>query len=224
MLALAWFCLTGAISRLSRLVSRVYRSSLPKRPRWLTSLYQWCLTAIFLVITSLVLYWVGPDYLTPETADSLRLKTAEGSAVSPAWQTGLWQLIRWPVAVGMAGLGLGIFYRLSPQRWQRGTPLWPGIGLSLLLGCLGLSAGAWLLTYLNHQNLAYGVLLQLALILVGLLGIFLLIPLGAQFNVSLVNQQQISMPYSPDSPRFAAPPPSFDSFKIHRGPGDRFRE
>jgi len=222
-LMLAWLCLLGAVARLSRLISRVYRSSLPRRPGWLTRLYHWGLTAIVLAAVNALLYWIGPDALIPVTADDLRLKTAEGAPIGPTWQTTIWQVVRWPVALSAVGLALGIFYRLSPQRWQRGAPLWPGVGLSLLLGGLGVASGIVLLEQIDQQNLTYGIVLQVALILVGLLGLVLLIPFGAQFNVSLVNQNQVSMP-SDGPQRSTAPPPSFDSFKINRGPGDHFRE
>jgi uncharacterized BrkB/YihY/UPF0761 family membrane protein len=222
-LIVAWLCWVGAVSRLSRLVSRVYRSSLAKRPQWLTVLYHWGLTVVVLAAVNILLYWIGPDALIPVTADELRLKTAEGTPVGLTWQTTVWHVVRWPVAIATVGLALGIFYRLSPQRWQRGAPLWPGIGLSLLLGGLGVASGIFLLEQINQQNLTYGIVLQVALIFVGLLGLVLLIPLGAQFNVSLVNQNQVSMP-SGGPQRITAPPPSFDSFKINRGPGDHFRE
>ncbi len=79
-----------------------------------------------------------------------------------------------------------------------------------------------MMNQITAQALAYGSLLQLALVLVTMLGLALLIPLGAQFNVSLVNLNQVSMPLV-QSPRLSAPPPSFESFKINRGPGDHFR-
>lgn len=221
-LAIAWLCMVAAISQTARLVSRVYRSSVPKRPRWVTLIYHWFLTLLLLTVASLALHWLGPDTISPETATDLRLKTAEGSRVAAPWQTTLWGLIRWPATLAILALALGTFYRLSPQRWQRGAPLWSGVGLSLLLGSLGIGLSRWMMNQITAQALAYGSLLQLALVLVTMLGLALLIPLGAQFNVSLVNLNQVSMPLV-QSPRLSAPPPSFESFKINRGPGDHFR-
>ena len=216
----AWLCFVASCRRLSHLVSQVYRSSIPKRARWLTLLFQWLITAGLLITTSLALYWVGPESLVPTPAD-LKLKAAEGSLVAPNWQTTLWHILRWPAALGVVGVGLAILYRLSPQRWQRGAPLWPGVGLCLALGSLGTTLATWGLNYINAQALAYGQLFELAFVFTWILGLILLVPIGAQFNVSLVNQNRVNLSAF-NSPPLNAPPPSFETFKIHRGRSDRF--
>jgi uncharacterized BrkB/YihY/UPF0761 family membrane protein len=222
-LGIAWLCLVGGVSRLSTLTAQVYRSSLPKRRWWMMVLYHWFLTAWVLAIASLALYWVGPDYLIPQAAVDLRLQTAEGSQVPAQWQATVWNLLRWPLTLTMVGLGLGLFYRLSPQRWQRGAPIWPGVGLGLALGGMGLGLGGWGIHQITAQALAFGLLLVVAIAMVTLLWLALSIALGAQFNVSLVNLHQVSMPAVLNRSLTTAPPPSFDSFKINRGPGDHIR-
>ena len=220
-LGLAWLCLAAAGSRLARLVARVYRSSLPKRPRWLTLIYHWFLTATLLAAASLALHWVGPDFGPLALGVDLRLKAAEGSVVTPTWRTSLWHIARWPVTLAMVGSAFGLFYRLSPQRWQRGAPLWPGVLLSLAVGGAGMGLFWGLNAQITPSTTAYGLLLQLAMALTALFGLALVVPLGAQFNVSLVNQNHVAMPFT-EGFRTAATPPSFDSFKINRGARDQF--
>jgi uncharacterized BrkB/YihY/UPF0761 family membrane protein len=222
-LVVAWLCLVGAVSRLSKLTAQIYRSSLIKRPGWMTVIYHWFLTILVLTVASLALHWLGPDHVTPAPAVDLRLYTAEGSRVTPQWQATLWNTLRWPSTLVVAGVGLGLFYRLSPQRWQRGAPIWPGVGLGLGLAAIGLGLSRWGIHQITAQAYAYGLLLLLTVVLVTVLGLALLIPLGAQFNVSLVNLHQVSMPAVSSQPLAAAPPPSFEAFKINRGRGDHIR-
>lgn len=218
---LAWLCLTAGTARLCQLVSRVYRSSAALRPRWVALVLNVLLTLMLLLLVNLSLAWLGPEHLTPTAVEDLRLQTAEGSPVEPTWPAALWYFARWPATLGVVGLGLASIYRLSPQRWVQGAPLWPGTGLVLMLGSMGLAIGLWGMHQITTQGVAYGVLLVLAMVLLLMYGLILLVPLGAQFNVSLVNQGAVVIT-SNNTPRLTAPPPSFESFKINRGQTDKF--
>jgi uncharacterized BrkB/YihY/UPF0761 family membrane protein len=218
---LAGGCLLTGTSRLAYLVSRVYRSSLPRRPRWVTLVCHGFLTGVIWVLVNLVLHFVGANDLVAATVADLRLQTAEGSTVSPSWQATLWHGVRWPVAAGLVGLGLACFYRLSPQRWPRGAPLMPGIILAIGLGAISIGLSLWTMRWITSPPIAYGPLLHLTIALGLVFWLILLVPLGAQFNVSLVNQGVVSVA-AVGVPPIAAPPPSFETFKISRGPGDKF--
>lgn len=221
MALLAWFCLVAGTSRLARLVSQIYHSSLTRRPRWLTVLGHWLLTAMALAMVNLVLHWVGPALLSGAAAEELKLAAAEGSIVAPTWQSNLWHLVRWPLSLGLVVAGLTVFYRLSPQRWSRGAPLWAGAGLAVAIGFAGIGVGFWAMLQLLRQAPAYGSLFSATIALMQLLGLAWLILFGAQFNVSLVNQGTVSVA-TVHSPPMVAPPPSFEAFKINRSLGDRF--
>ncbi|PSR15916.1 hypothetical protein C8255_20615, partial [filamentous cyanobacterium CCP3] len=104
-------------------------------------------------------------------------------------------------------------YRLAPRRWAAGLPLWPGVRLVLLLGIVGLGLRSWGLAWLAGQELAYGLLLTLGLNLGSLYGLILLVPVGAQVNLSALRHRgTVSRPWGMPPPT----PPSFESFKINR--------
>ncbi len=130
---------------------------------------------------------------------------------------GIWQHLAylggWLTSAVVIGLTLAMLHRLSPKGWLPGCPLWPGVGLTALLG-LGLwGLGQWGIHWLDSQNLAYELLLMVNFQVLRLLLLIWLIPAGAQFNLSLVScgvRRPIARP--PNTPV----PPSFDSFKINR--------
>ncbi len=217
----AWLCLASGTAHVARLVSRAYQSSLTRRPRWANLTYHWLLTAVMAIIINLILFWIGPDLGTATMAADLKLKTAEGSAMAPTWQTSLWHLTRWPLSLGLFGLNLAMFYRLSPQRWARGTPLWTGVGLTTCCTAAGVGLSWWAIDTILNQMPAHGKLLAAAVSLLGLLWLVLLIPFGALFNGSLITHGAFP-PTAGRQSHATVSPPSFETFKINRSPGDRF--
>ncbi|WOD39108.1 hypothetical protein [Nodosilinea sp. E11] len=193
-----WFCLVIGTQKLVQLVVTVYSSEPRRDSSWRAALLPWAITLLGLAITGSVVALVDRPWL--------------GSQAGLAQWLGL--LGRWALALGNVALGLGLVYRLTPRRWVPGLPLIPGVRVTLGLG-LGLLGLRWVIIHwLRGQALAYGLLLTLGLNLVVLYGLILLVPIGAQANLSSLRHRSPSRPWV--TPAVAPPPPSFDSFKINR--------
>ncbi|MBE9108783.1 hypothetical protein IQ273_05050 [Nodosilinea sp. LEGE 07298] len=194
----AWLCLVAGSQKLVQLVAAVYGSGSIRPVNWRTRILPWGITLLGLGLAGLVLSLIG------------------GATVSqPGLAAQIWRLGRWAIALASIALGLGVVYRLVPRRWAPGLPLWPGVRLVLLLGLVGLGLRYWGLTWLAGQNIAYGLLLTLGLNLGALYGLILLVPVGAQVNLSALRHRgPVSRPWGMPPP--PTTPPSFESFKINR--------
>jgi hypothetical protein len=90
------------------------------------------------------------------------------------------------------------------------------VRLALVLGLGIFAVRNVCVGWLMGQAMAYAPLLTLALNLLTLYGLIVLVPLGAQVNLSALHHQGLSPQRTWGSPTSMAPPPSFDSFKIKR--------
>ncbi|MGG6241192.1 YhjD/YihY/BrkB family envelope integrity protein [Nodosilinea sp. AN01ver1] len=192
----AWLCLVAGSHKLMQLVAIVYDAGSPHPATWRTRLLPWGVTLLALALAGLV------------------LGLTEGAAgPQPGLMAQVWRLGRWAIALVSIAIGLAVVYRLAPRRWAPGLPLWPGVRLVLLLGIAGLGLRYWGVTWLAGQTLAYGLLPALGLNLGALYGLILLVPLGAQVNLSALRHRgTVSRSWGMPPPT----PPSFESFKINR--------
>jgi uncharacterized BrkB/YihY/UPF0761 family membrane protein len=195
----AWLCLVAGTQKLVQLVRAVYSSAPTAHARWRTRLLPWGATLLGLGVTGLVFSLVSHD----------RTLSQPGPA---HWGE---QLGRWIVSLGGVALSLALLYRLAPSRPLPGLPLWPGVRLSVALGLVILGLRQWGLSGLAAPAIAYHRLLALGLNLGALYIAILLVPLGAQVNLSTLHYRgEVRRPWGVRAP--APPPPSFESFKIKR--------
>ncbi len=195
----ACLCLVSGTQKLVQLVATVDSSSISQPTNWRTRLLPWGLTGLGLGITGLV----------------FAVMDRGASAAQPGLAQGMGLLGRWVLALGTVALGVGLMYRLIPRRQIPGQPLWPGGRVVLIFGLGLLGLRHWGVSWLARQDLAYALLLALGLNLLILYGLILLVPVGAQINVSTLRHRRVpGRPWG--VPAAAPPPPSFDSFKIKR--------
>ncbi len=184
--------------KLLRWVGEVYGDRTDRA--WRSRLLPWGVSLLGLGLAGAIVSLVGP-------ASAL---TGAGLA---RWSE---HLARWGVALGTLALGLALVYRFTPRRWRAGLPLWPGVRLAIVLGLGIFAVRGWCVGWLTGQAMAYLPLLTLALNLLTLYGLIVLVPLGAQVNLSALHYRGLSPQRTWGSPTSMAPPPSFDSFKIKR--------
>lgn len=196
----AWLCLVAGTQKLVQLVAGVAGSSPTSLGRWRDRLLPWGITLLGLGVAGLIFSLVGP--------------ATEAAAIAGRWSVFI-RLGRWVLAIGLGAVGLALIYRLTPQRWLPGLGLGPGVRVVLVLGLGILGLRYWGVSWLTRQAIAYDLLLILGLNLVTLYGLILLVPVGAQINLSLLRHRgAVHRPWGRPVP--SPPPPSFDSFKIKR--------
>ncbi|MBD1876368.1 hypothetical protein H6F75_23040 [Nodosilinea sp. FACHB-131] len=195
----AWLCLVAGTQKLVQLVAAVAGSSPTPPARWRDRLLPWGITLLGSGVAGLVFSLVG---------------SATDAAIASRWNT-LICLGRWLLAIGIGAAGLALVYRLTPQRWLPGLGLWPGVRVVLVLGLGIVGLRHWGFSWLTRQGIAYDLLLSLGLNLGTLYGLILLVPVGAQINLSILRHREVvHRPWARPIP--TSPPPSFDSFKIKR--------
>ncbi|TVQ10363.1 MAG: hypothetical protein EA368_07590 [Leptolyngbya sp. DLM2.Bin27] len=195
----SWLCLGIGTQKLVQLVAAVYGGGSPPIADWRMRLLPWGLTVLNLGIAGLVFVLIGG-----------------GAGVArPGLARWLGLIGRLGLALGLVALALALVYRLIPRRWVSGQPLWPGVSLALVLGLGLLGLRHWGLSLVTRPDLAYTMLLVLGANLLTLYLLILLVPTGAQINLSTLRHR--GWPRRPSrAPAAAPPPPSFDSFKIKR--------
>ncbi|HIK46771.1 MAG TPA: hypothetical protein IGR64_18135 [Leptolyngbyaceae cyanobacterium M65_K2018_010] len=202
----AGLCMVGGTAKLTHSLATLYQGAPSRRRDWGGKL--WPLGATLLILLTLLV----ASGLAP-LAGPYQVSEAQSPLGWFSWSS-LSQGLRRLASLGILGLGLGLVHRLSPRQWLPGCPLWPGVGLTLVLGLAIWGLGRWSMGWIQAQNIAYGLFLSLSLRLISLFGCLWLIPAGAQFNLLVAG--------NPRSPRRGLwerkklPPPSFDSFKIKR--------
>lgn len=195
----AWLCLVAGTQKLVLLVAAIYGSNIAQVSDWRTRLLPWGMTILGLSLTSLVFIVLGQN----------------SGTTGPALAQWLGRLGRLALALSVVGLGLGLAYRLIPRRWAPGQPLWPGARLAVALGLGGLGLRQWGLSIVISPDLSYALLLVWGVNLLTLYGLILLVPMGAQINLSTLRHRGLPS-RSWGATAAVPPPPSFDSFKIKR--------
>ncbi len=94
----------------------------------------------------------------------------------------LWQLLSWPLALGMVAIAAAFIYRYGPSYWRVGTPLMPGAIVAAFLWA-GVSAlFRSYVTNFGNYNQIYGAVGAVIILLLWLYLSSLALLLGAQLN------------------------------------------
>lgn len=97
----------------------------------------------------------------------------------------VWQLLSWPLALGIVSAAFAFIYRYGPSRWNSGTPMMPGAVLAAVSWAI--LSGLFRLYLLNFGNFnqAYGAVGAVIILMLWLYMTAVVILVGDQLNVTV---------------------------------------
>ena len=97
----------------------------------------------------------------------------------------IWQMLSLPIALTIVGISLKFIYRYGPSRWQRGTPLTPGVLVATGLWAIVSGGLRFYVSTFGNYNQAYGAVGAVIILLLWLyLSAFAML-IGAEVNAVL---------------------------------------
>lgn len=123
--AFALWASSGAMSAAMRALDQMHQIPLRRRrPFWKARLVSISLTigTIALLITASTLIFIS-DLIVERIV-------AYSSGEVRLWVSELWDLFRWPLALGVMSVAFAFIYRFGPSNWSPGKPLMPGAVLA----------------------------------------------------------------------------------------------
>lgn len=97
----------------------------------------------------------------------------------------VWQLLSWPLALGIVSTAFAFVYRYGPSRWDSGTPMMPGAVLAAVSWAI--VSGLFRLYVWNFGNFnqAYGAVGAVIVLMLWLYMTAVVVLVGDQLNVSV---------------------------------------
>lgn len=130
-------------------------------------------TAILLVIDFLLMY-LRNLILTPEINQQVRSIILN-----------VWQLLSWPVALGIVVAVFASIYRFGPSRWIRGTPILPGAILAAISWAILSATFRLYVSNFGNYNKVYGAVGTVIVLMLWLQMGALVMLLGFQLNITV---------------------------------------
>lgn len=170
---------SGALSVAMLALDRIYRIPRKRlRPFWKARLIAIALTlatGVLLLLASFLVF----------VSDLLIQWLAQRSGTLAFGLLRAWQLLAWPLALGIVAGMAAFIYRFGPSRWPVGTPIMPGAVLAALLWA-GVSALFRLyVSHFGNYNRIYGAVGAVIILLLWLYLSSLALLLGAQLNMTV---------------------------------------
>lgn len=188
---IALWASSGAISAAMRALDEIHQ--IPperRRPFWKARLLSIGLTigTILLLLTACYLVFIS-DIVIQELARQ------SGDTVQE-WVRIIWQLLRWPLTLGIVSSAFAFVYRFGPSRWTRGKPLMPGAILAALSWALLSASFRMYVAQFGNYNKVYGAIGTVIVLLLWLFLTSLVMLIGDQLNV-IVGELMIHSPRLP---------------------------
>lgn len=173
-----WAASSGVSAAMSALDQIYQVPSQRLRPFWKAKLISLVLTlgTIQLMVLAALLVFVG-DFIVQMVAN-------QSGAMQPG-VLALWNLLTWPLALGMIALTCGFIYRYGPSRWMVGTPILPGALLAAVFWAILSGLFRFYVSHFGSYNRAYGAIGAVIVLLLWLYLSSLVILIGAQVNVTV---------------------------------------
>ncbi|KPQ35869.1 MAG: membrane protein [Phormidesmis priestleyi Ana] len=132
--AFALWASSGAMSAAMRALDQMHQTPLRRRrPFWKARLVSITLTlgTIALLITASSLIFISGRAVNFVADLAVEQPVIRGDEIS-SWILRVWELFRWPLALGVMSAAFAFIYRFGPSRWNPGKPLMPGAILAAL--------------------------------------------------------------------------------------------
>ncbi len=169
---------SGAVNTAMKAFDQIHQIPKEKiRPFWKARLVSLALTlgTILLLVQASFLIFIS-DLL-------LAMVVNENSSLS--FLLNLWQLLRWPLALGIVATAFSFIYRYGPSVWNQGTPIMPGAIIAAV--CWAILSGLFRLYVANfgNYNKVYGAVGTVIVLMLWLWMSSAVLLVGDQLNVTV---------------------------------------
>ncbi|MEH2415937.1 YihY/virulence factor BrkB family protein [Nostoc sp.] len=175
---LAIWTASGAVSTAMTALDQIHQIPPAKmRPFWKAKLVSLGLTVgtmLLLVSASLLVF----------TSDLLlgMVVRENGSLI---FLVHLWQLLRWPLALGIVAIAFGFVYRYGPSQWNSGTPMMPGAILAAVFWAILSAIFRLYVANFGNYNKVYGAVGAVIVLMLWLSMSAAVLLIGDQLNVTV---------------------------------------
>lgn len=97
----------------------------------------------------------------------------------------LWQLLRWPLALGIVATAFSFIYRYGPSVWNRGTPMMPGAMLAAVFWAILSALFRQYVVNFGNYNKVYGAVGTVIVLMLWLWMSAAVLLIGDQLNVTV---------------------------------------
>ncbi|MEH2003357.1 MAG: YihY/virulence factor BrkB family protein [Nostoc sp.] len=175
---LAIWTASGAVSTAMTALDQIHQIPPAKmRPFWKAKLVSLGLTVgtmLLLVSASLLVF----------TSDLLlgMVVRENGSLI---FLVHLWQLLRWPLALGIVAIAFSFVYRYGPSQWNSGTPMMPGAILAAVFWAILSAIFRLYVANFGNYNKVYGAVGAVIVLMLWLSMSAAVLLIGEQLNVTV---------------------------------------
>ncbi|MDB9375108.1 YihY/virulence factor BrkB family protein [Nodularia sphaerocarpa] len=175
---------SGAISTAMAAFDQIHQiPSAKTRPFWKAKL-----VSLGLTIATILLF-VFASFLV--FISDLLLGMAVNESSSLIFLLHLWQLLRWPLALGIIATAFSFVYRYGPSVWNSGTPMMPGaISAAVFWAFLSALFRTYVANFGNY-NKVYGAVGAVIVLMLWLWMSAAVMLIGDQLNVTVGEQMQL---------------------------------
>ena len=167
---------SGAISTAMTALDQIHQVDKDNiRPLWKAKLISLGLTigTIMLFVTASFLVFVS-DFV-------LKLLVQESDFF--IFLLHLWQLLRWPLALGIVASAFAFIYRYGPSVWNSGTPMMPGAAIAAISWAIVSNIFRAYVANFGNYNKAYGAVGAVIILMLWLWMSAAVLLIGDQLNV-----------------------------------------
>ncbi len=182
--AIAIWTASGAISTAMAAFDQIHQiPSENKRPFWKAKLVSLGLT------TGTILLFILASFLV--FISDLLLGMAVNESSYLIFLLHIWQLLRWPLALGIIAIAFSFIYRYGPSVWNSGTPMMPGaISAAVFWAILSALFRTYVANFGNY-NKVYGAVGAVIVLMLWLWMSAAVMLIGDQLNVTVGEQMQL---------------------------------